>query len=76
MIFQITSIWSSAVASKIEAVISSLLNKSFSAPGGFVNETFKVGITNPQGFFDSNNFYLLKFDELKANRFFRIYGTG
>ena len=30
MIFHLTSIWSSAAASKLEAVKSSLLNKSFS----------------------------------------------
>ena len=29
-------------------------------PCGFVTETFKTGITNPQGFFDLSNFYIIK----------------
>ena len=29
-------------------------------PRGFVTETFKTGITNPQGFFDLSNFYIIK----------------
>ena len=50
-------------AAVVEAAKSALLNKSCSNkknPCGFVTQTFKVGITNPRGFFDLSNFYLVK----------------
>ena len=57
MIFHMTS------TSKLGAVSvkSSLLNKSFSEKNHcrFVTETFKVGITYPQGFYDQRNFYFI-----------------
>ena len=57
VIFHMTS------TSKLGAVSvkSSLLNKSFSEKNHcrFVTETFKVGITYPQGFYDQRNFYFI-----------------
>ena len=49
---------SKSEAPKIKFIISKLLRSK--NPGGFVTETFKTGITNPQGFFDLSNFYLIK----------------
>ena len=49
------------VASKIEAVKSSLLDKSFSNKKiltDLLPKTFNFGITNLQGFIDQWNFYL------------------
>ena len=50
------------MALKLEAVKSSLLIEGalINNPRGFVTETFKVGITNPQGFLDLTNFHLIK----------------
>ena len=42
--------------------IKFIKNKSFldqKNPRGFVTETLKVGITNPQGIFDQRDFYLI-----------------
>ena len=43
---------------EIKFIIKKLLESK--NPCGFVTQTFKVGITNPQGFFDLSNFYLVK----------------
>ena len=44
--------------SEINFIIQKLLKSK--NPCGFVTETFKTGITNPQGFFDLSNFYIIK----------------
>ena len=62
-IFPAASTLSPTVASKSEATQSTLLYKSCSNKKnhhGFVTETFKVQVTNLQGFFDLSNFYIIK----------------